>query len=116
MAKEKVNAPFIGVVPIPSFLVNKVDVDFQMKVTDSDTNMTDDKTSVLVDTNISPKWFGMDVPIAGNVTTSREKPRSTNQTAKYRVDVSANQQPQTEGQSKLMDVITSCIELPTGSK
>lgn len=39
--KVKVEAPFIGLVPIPSLLIDRVDIDFQMEVTD--TNSSTDK-------------------------------------------------------------------------
>lgn len=32
---QSVKAPFIGLVPIPSLLIDRVDVDFQMEVTDT---------------------------------------------------------------------------------
>lgn len=35
---------------------------------------------------------------------------SGNQTAKYQIHVIASQQQQTEGLSKLMDIMASCIE------
>lgn len=108
----RVQAPFIGLVPIPSLLIDRVDVDFQMEVTD--TNAEKSETSAEVSTNISSKWFGVKVEVSGKVSTSRENTRSTNQTAKYQVHVSASQQPQTEGLSKLMDIMASCIEpIPT---
>jgi len=106
--KVTVKAPFIGLVPIPSLLIDRVDIDFQMEVTD--TNSTTDRSSAEATTNISSKWFGVNVGISGKVSSSRENTRSTNQTAKYQVHVTASQQPQTEGLSKLMDIMASCIE------
>ena len=50
------------------------------------------------------------VNVSGKVSSSRENTRSTNQTAKYQVHVSARQQRQTEGLSKLMDIMASCVE------
>lgn len=111
--KVSVKAPFIGLVPIPSLLIDRVDIDFQMEVTD--TNSTTDRAEKEASTNISSKWFGVNVGISGKVSSSRENTRSTNQTAKYQVHVTASQQPQTEGLSKLMDIMASCIEpIPTG--
>lgn len=107
MAEQKVQAPFIGLVPIPSLLIDRIDVDFQMEVTDTATsksNMSSD-----VSTNLSSGWF-VKAEISGKVSTSRENTRTTNQTAKYQVHVAASQQPQTEGLSKLMDIMASCIE------
>lgn len=108
----KVQAPFIGLVPIPSLLIDRIDVDFQMEVTD--TNSSTDNSSADASTNISSKWFGVNVGISGKVSSSRENTRSSNQTAKYQVHVTASQQPPTEGLSKLMDIMASCIEpVPT---
>lgn len=112
--KVSVKAPFIGLVPIPSLLIDRVDVDFQMEVTETNTHK--DQSEASFSTDISSKWFGVNVGISGKVSSSRENTRSTNQTAKYQVHVTASQQPQTEGLSKLMDIMASCIEpVPTGS-
>lgn len=114
MQIQTVNAPFIGLVPIPSLLIDRVDVDFQMEVTD--TNTSESTTTSEASTNISSKWFGVNVQIGGKVASSRENTRSTDQTAKYQVHVSASQQAPTEGLSKLMDIMASCIEpVPTKS-
>lgn len=106
--KQQVEAPFIGLVPIPSLLINRIDVDFQMEVTD--TNSSTDRSSADASTDISSKWFGVSVGISGKVSSSHENTRTTNQTGKYQVHVTATQQPQTEGLSKLMDIMASCIE------
>lgn len=112
MAEQKVQAPFIGLVPIPSLLIDRIDVDFQMEVTAAETSKSNFSSDV--STSISSGWF-VKAEISGKVSTSRENTRSTNQTAKYQVHVSASQQPQTEGLSKLMDIMASCIEpIPTG--
>lgn|SRR5574344_1059101 len=92
----------------PSLLIDRVDVDFQMEVTDTNTSKTTETTDV--SSNISAKWFAVQASISGKVSSSRENTRTTNQTAKYQVHVSASQQPQTEGLSKLMDIMASCIE------
>lgn len=106
--KQKVSAPFIGLVPIPSLLVDKVDVDFQMEVTD--TNVSKSSSSMSAETSASAKWFGVTASVSGKVSSSRENTRTTNQTAKYQVHVTASQQRPTEGLSKLMDIMAACIE------
>lgn len=108
MQDQKVTAPFVGLVPIPSLLVDHVDIDFQMEVTDT---QVDKSTSAAEATaEASAKWFLFHADINGKVSTSRENTRTTNQTAKYQIHVSASQQPPTEGLSKLMDIMASCIE------
>lgn len=108
MVPQKVTAPFIGLVPIPSLLVDHVDVDFQMEVTD--TQVEKNETTAEADVKASAKWFVFHADLNGKVSTSRENTRTTNQTAKYQIHVSASQQPPTEGLSKLMDIMASCIE------
>ena len=105
---QSVKAPFIGLVPIPSLLIDRVDVDFQMEVTD--TSNVKNTTNAEVETKASAKHWFINAEISGKVTTARENTRMTNQTAKYQIHVSASQQPQTEGLSKLMDIMASCIE------
>lgn len=112
VSNVKVQAPFIGLVPIPSLLVNDVQIDFQMEVTDTATSKETDSKSVDADVNANFKFglFGSGgIKIHGNVTSTRENTRSTNQTAKYQVRVSARQQQPTEGLSRLMDIMASCI-------
>ena len=105
---QSVKAPFIGLVPIPSLLIDRVDVDFQMEVTD--TSNVKSTINAKVETKVSGKSWLISAEISGKVTTARENTRITNQTAKYQIHVSASQQPQTEGLSKLMDIMASCIE------
>lgn len=111
--KQTVRAPFIGLVPIPSLLIEKVDIDFQMEVTD--TNVSKSESSAEATASVSAKWFGTTVNVSGKVASSRENTRTTNQTAKYQVHVTAAQQRPTEGLSKLMDIMAACIE-PVPSK
>lgn len=118
--KVNVQAPFLGLVPIPSLLVDDVQIDFQMEVTNTETEKEDSQKQVDTKAEASFK-FGCfakgSVNISGKVSSSRENTRSTNQTAKYQVHVSARQQQPTEGLSKLMDIMASCIEpLPSGEK
>ena len=105
---QSVKAPFIGLVPIPSLLIDRVDVDFQMEVTD--TSNVKSTINAKVETKVSGKSWLISAEIRGKVTPARENTRMTNQTAKYQIHVTASQQPQTEGLSKLMDIMASCIE------
>lgn len=79
---QSVKAPFIGLVPIPSLLIDRVDVDFQMEVTD--TSNVKSTTNAEVETKASAKHWFINAEISGKVTTARENTRMTNQTAKTR--------------------------------
>lgn len=109
----QVNAPFLGLVPLPSLLIEDVQIDFQMEVTTTETSKETKTSEATTSASGSFKFgcFGKgSVNVNGKVASSRENTRSTNQTAKYQVHVSARQQQQTEGLSKLMDIMASCIE------
>ncbi len=106
-----VQAPFIGLVPLPNLLIDDVQVDFQMEVTATETSTEKSSTEGTSSANC---FGGCSVNVGGKVSSSRENTRSTNQTARYQVDESARQQRQTEGLSKLKDIMASCVEpLPT---
>jgi hypothetical protein len=108
-----VQAPFIGLVPVPNLLIDDVQVDFQMEVTATETSTEKSSTEGSSSANANFKFGcfgGGSVNVSGKVSSSRENTRSTNQTAKYQVHVSARQQRQTEGLSKLMDIMASCVE------
>lgn len=109
----KVQAPFLGLIPLPSLLVDDVQIDFQMEVTATETSKETSSSDTTVDASANFKFgcFGSgSVNVNGKVSSSRENTRSTNQTAKYQVHVSARQQQPTEGLSKLMDIMASCVE------
>ena len=116
----KVQAPFLGLVPLPNLLIDDVQVDFQMEVTATETSTEKSSTEGSSSANANFKFGcfgGGSVNVSGKVSSSRENTRSTNQTAKYQVHVSARQQRQTEGLSKLMDIMASCVEpLPNPEK
>ena len=108
-----VQAPFIGLIPLPNLLIDDVQVDFQMEVTATETSTEKSSTEGSSSPNANFKFGcfgGGSVNVSGKVSSSRENTRSTNQTAKYQVHVSARQQRQTEGLSKLMDIMASCVE------
>ena len=112
-----VQAPFIGLVPVPNLLIDDVQVDFQMEVTATETSTEKSSTEGSSSANANFKFGcfgGGSVNVSGKVSSSRENTCSTNQTARYQVDESNRQQRQTEGLSKLKDIMDSCVEpLPT---
>lgn len=106
--KMTVQAPLLGLLPMPSLLVDKVNIDFQMEV--SATENATAKTNAEASTSISGGCSWLKASVSGKVSTSKENTRSTNQSAKYQVHVEANQQPLTECFSKLMDMFAACTE------
>lgn len=106
-----VQAPFLGLVPLPCLLIEDVNVEFQMEVTTSEsvTEKTTKEASSQLNANFKMGFLGSgSLNIQGKVSSSRDNTRSTNQTAKYQVRINARQQQQTEGLSRLMDIMAQC--------
>lgn len=112
MSKIGIQAPFLSMVPIPSVMVTDVNIDFQMEVTDSVSSKS--KLDTSVETEVTGRYGFLfargTMKMNGKVSSARENTRSTNQTAKYQVHVTARQQPPTEGLSRLLDILSSCVE------
>ncbi|KJZ04635.1 DUF2589 domain-containing protein [Pseudoalteromonas piscicida] len=102
----KVQAPLLGLVPIPALLIESVKINFSMEVKAH----TESKSSTKTDTSVDYKSFWSPVKVSGKVSTNRENTRSTDNTAKYDVTVVATQQQPQEGMSKLMDLLASAVE------
>lgn len=108
--KTHVQAPFLGLVPLPSLLVEDATIEFQMEVsaTTTETDSLNTETSTTASTKYGFLGLGGNVSVTGKVTSARENTRSTNQSAKYQVRVYAHQQAPTEGLARLMDILASC--------
>lgn len=108
--KTEVQAPLLGLVPVPSLLIDDVSVEFQMEVSGTTSSKDTSSASGSVKAEAGYKGFGgsASVSIEGKVSSSRENTRSTNQSAKYQVRVRASQQQPTEGLSRLMDIMAEC--------
>lgn len=104
-----VQAPLLGLVPIPALLIDTVTIDFTMEVTSSVQKKTSQDTETKVDVDAKLGMWGS-ANMSGKVSTHRENTRSTDKSAKYEFHVEAHQQPPTEGMSKLMDLLASTVE------
>jgi hypothetical protein len=57
----------------------------------------------------SDSWGFGSVSVTGSYSSSQSHARNTNQSAKYEINVTAQQQPAAEGMSRMMDVFASTI-------
>lgn len=109
--------PLLSIVKIPSLSVESVDVSFDMEVKSSQSSKeSDDKTGELSGSGklkIGP--FSMKVNIKGSVASHKENARSSDNSAKYHVQVRAAQGGVPEGLSRVLDILNTAIT-PTGVK
>ncbi len=102
---ETIKAPILSLVPIPSLMIDKVSVDFQLQVSTTVENY--DKSSITdEEQNKRLKLFSLQkVEMLGKLTESRENTRKENQGAKYNFHIEAKMQDKPEGLQKMLDLI-----------
>ncbi|MEO1584002.1 MAG: DUF2589 domain-containing protein [Planctomycetota bacterium] len=103
-----IDAPLLGLVPIPSLLIDTVTVDFTMEVNAATSSKQETDASLEIDAEA--KYLFFKASMKGKVSTHRENTRSTDNSAKYNVHVQARQQPAAEGMNKLMDLMASAVD------
>ena len=110
--KLKSSVPMLPLVPLPSLAITKADINFTMEVKQSTSETASTDTEASVEASATGGFWGMkySVKVAGKVATHKENTRSTDNSAKYEVNVHAEQLPATEGMLKLSDYLTEMLE------
>ena len=110
--KLQSSVPMLPLVPLPSLAITKADINFTMEVKQSTSEKSSVDTESSVEAQASGGFWGMkySVKVAGKVATHKENTRSTDNSAKYEVNVHAEQLPATEGMLKLSDYLTEMLE------
>ena len=88
--EQTIEAPYIGLVPIPSLLIDRINVDFQSEVSESYAGISSSTAESSADS--SAKCFASKVNFSVKVTSAHKDSCSTNQTEKYQEHVSATEQ------------------------
>ncbi|PIB35283.1 hypothetical protein BFP72_07660 [Reichenbachiella sp. 5M10] len=103
----KVKVPILAIVPIPNLQVNTVNVTFDMEVKSSSSSrsQTDASASLTASAKFGFGPVSGSVSISGSVSTSKENTRSSDQSAKYHVDVNAQNFGMPEGLARVLDMM-----------
>ena len=104
--------PMLPLVPIPALAITKADINFTMEVKQSSQSKSSTNTKSSIDVSASGGFWGQkySVKVHGEVATARENTRSTDNSAKYEVNVHAEQLPPTEGMMKLSDMLNTLMD------
>lgn len=103
----KVDVPMLAIVPIPNLQLDEINVLFDMEVKESskEESATDLSASVTGTAN-----FGIvKVSISGSVSSHSSNTRSTDNSAKYHVDVRATNHGMPEGLARVLDMMAASI-------
>lgn len=104
--------PVLSIVNVPSLMVKKVDVTFDMEVKSSvASQQTTDKSGTL-DAHAKLGWgvFSLDVSIKGTISSHESNTRSSDNSAKYHVSVQAEQAGMPEGLSRVLDILATAVQ------
>lgn len=112
-ASEKVemNVPLLAIVNVPALSIDVVDVTFDMEVKSSTSSESSSDKNGELEANAGLKIgpFSMNVKIKGSIACHEKNTRSSNNSAKYHVQVHASQQKTPEGLMRMLDIISSAV-------
>ena len=109
-SKQDMNlqVPLLSIVKSPNLQVKEVDITFDMELKAS----TASQTTSAQDAKVSASWkgWGAKVSFQGSVSNKQESQRSSETSAKYHVDVLAQDDGAPEGLMKVLDILGEAIQ------
>ncbi len=105
----KMKVPILAIVPIPNLQVDTVDITFDMEVKSSTSEKSSEDKEATLDATAKVGWgpFSVEVKIHGSVSTHQENARSSDNSAKYHVQVKATNHGIPEGLARVLDIFAS---------
>lgn len=107
----ELEVPVLSIVKIPSLSITSVDVTFDMEVKSSESSKETKDTSGSLESSMSIGWgiFKGSVSIKGSVATHKENTRSSDNSAKYHVEVQAKDGGMPEGLARVLDIMAQSV-------
>ena len=113
MGSENVemNVPLLAIVKVPALSIDTVDVTFDMEVKSSTSSQSSSDKNAELDATAGLKIgpFSLDVKIKGSISCHESNTRSSDNSAKYHVQVHASQQKTPEGLMRMLDILSSAV-------
>ena len=103
----KVQVPLLAIIPIPNLQVDEVNITFDMEVKESE--QSESSTDAAASLSGSGKILGFKVSVSGSVSTHSSNTRSSDNSAKYHVDVAATNHGTPEGLARILDIVASSV-------
>jgi len=102
-----VEVPILAIVPIPNLQIDEVNVLFDMEVKQCEKSESSTSKSGSVSGKVG--WGPVSVSISGSVSSHSSNTRSSDNSAKYHVDVRATNHGTPEGLARVLDMMASAI-------
>lgn len=118
--KMSLEVPLLSIVKIPTFEVDEANITFDMEVKSSTSSESSSDKSGELEANAGVKVgpFHMDVKVKGAIACHESNTRSSDNSAKYHVDVHAKDFGMPEGLARMLDILAQSaaprpVESPT---
>jgi hypothetical protein len=111
------DVPLLAIVKIPSLGITKVDITFDMEVKSSFCSKESEDKSGKFSADASARMgpFSINVHVEGSVATHKENTRSSDNSAKYHVQVLAEDSGMPEGLARVLDILQTSIQPRIGA-
>lgn len=108
----KLKVPILAIVPIPNLQVDSVDITFDMEVKSSTSEKSSEDKEATLDATAKVGWgpFSVEVKIHGSIATHKENTRTSDNSAKYHVEVHATNHGTPEGLARVLDIMASAAK------
>jgi hypothetical protein len=109
--RVNINVPLLSVVKIPTLSIERVDVTFDMEVKESsaESSKENSEASMEGEAEYNAGFFKVKVKVSGSVSSARENTRSSDQSAKYHVQVLATDKGMPEGLARVLDIMQQAV-------
>jgi hypothetical protein len=111
METVELKVPLLAILRTPALSINTVDIVFDMEVKSSTSSKSSTDETISASADASARWAAVRVAIhiQGSVATHKENTRSTDNSAKYHVEVHAADAGIPEGLSRVLDILQTAI-------
>lgn len=113
----ELEVPMLAIVNIPNLSIQKVDINFEMEVKSSFSQVEKNESQGSFQAEMKLGWgiFSAKVNVQGSVSASKETTRKSDNSAKYSVSVHAEDKGMPEGMARVLDIMQSSVA-PTAVK
>lgn len=107
-----IRVPMLAIVPIPNLQVDLVDITFDMEVKSSTSSKSSEDKSGSFNAHLKVGWgpVSASVSMAGSVATHKENTRTSDNSAKYHVQVKATNHGIPEGLARVLDIMADAAK------
>ena len=107
----ELDVPMLAIIKIPALSITTVDISFDMEVKSSFKEASSNDSSGRMSADAKVGWgpFSLTVHVEGSISSHKEQARTSDSSAKYHVEVKAEDGGMPEGLARVLDIMHSAI-------